>query len=456
MTTAERKKRVILCVYGAALLYYVLKLVYYALCVGAFPDLYAHLSYLIEMTRRPALVPDFAALPLYTVSGGEGATWTMAVLPGAVNYLGHPSLYYLLMLPLGAVKILSETAAQVDTLRLCLANIFLTSCTTLLAFRLGYKVLKNQGPLVHSLYAAAIVTLPELGYVGAGLNNDNLAYLGYVIFLAGLLRYGEDKLDLKTYELISLGFFLGSFAKLTAALVMLVTLGAALVISIFRTRNLKLILNRAFPIVLPALGLFLAYELIIHSRYGAWQPGLANVAPEYFKTTAFYIPPENRVILSLTGYLKKFITGIGHTWSSLYGHEERINVFMDNVWFGLVYWVPVLGAVIAMVLGWIRKKADTWTAPVVLGFLGTLLYHFYSNWSGHLRTGYLGGLQARYYLFLIVPFALIACRDLPPLLKTQRAKTAGAVLAVLLILCWLAGDAPRLLIAAGLNPLEAL
>ena len=55
-----------------------------------------------------------------------------------------------------------------------------------------------------------------------------------------------------------------------------------------------------------------------------------------------------------------------------------------------------------------------------------------------------------------LPFALIACRDLPPLLKTQRAKTAGAVLAVLLILCWLAGDAPRLLIAAGLNPLEAL
>ena len=118
--------------------------------------------------------------------------------------------------------------------------------------------------------------------------------------------------------------------------------------------------------------------------------------------------------------------------------------------------LPFIQRAALLVLGWIRKKADTWTAPVVLGFLGTLLYHFYSNWSGHLRTGYLGGLQARYYLFLIVPFALIACRDLPPLLKTQRAKTAGAVLAVLLILCWLAGDAPRLLIAAGLNPLEAL
>lgn len=456
MTTAERRKRVILCVYGAALLYYVLKLVYYVLCVGAFPDLNAHLSYLIEMTRRPALVPDFAAMPLYAITGAEGGLREMSLLPGTVNYLGHPSLYYLLMLPLGAVKILSETAAQVDYLRLCAANIALTSCTTLLAFRLGYKVLKNQGPLVHGLYAAALVTLPELGYVGAGLNNDNLAFLGYVIFFAGLLRYGEDQLDLKTYGLISLGFFLGSFAKLTAALVMLITLAAALVISIIRTKSLKLVLNRAFPVMLPALGLFLAYELIIRSRCGAWQPGLANVAPEYFKTTNFYIPPENRVILSLPEYLKKFITGICYTWSSLYGHEDKINALMDNAWFGLVYWVPVLGAVFAMVHGWAYKKADAWTAPVVLGFLGTLLYHFYSNWSSHTRTGYLGGIQARYYLFLIVPFALIACRDLPPLFKTKAAKTVGTVLALLLILCWLAGDAPRLLLFAGLNPLEAL
>ena len=117
--------------------------------------------------------------------------------------------------------------------------------------------------------------------------------------------------------------------------------------------------------------------------------------------------------------------------------------------WGLIYWIPVAVALATAAVQAVRKKADRYTIPVVLAFLGTLAYHFYSGWSGFVKNGYTGGAQARYYLPLIIPFAFIMCETLPPLFRTKKAKTAGAVLSVILILCWLAGDAPRLVIQFG-------
>lgn len=431
-------------IYGAALLYYVLKLVYFAIFVGGFPDEGSHISYVIQMARSPALIPDFATMPRYFTYTVDGNFFIMWQSKGEVNYLGHPPLYYLFMTLFGRIEFRPDEVVAVDVHYLRMFNIALTSVAVTIAFSMGLKRLKDRPPLVHALYAAAVVTLPELGYVGAAISNDNMAFFAYVLFFAGLLRYDEGKLDLKTYLLIGIGFFLGSFSKLTTALVMLIALFAALVVSIVRTKSLKLIANRYFLVTLPCYLAFLAYELVLYKRIGAWQPSIALLAPEFYKTTIFYVAPEDRVPMGIFEYFRHFAGSIAHSWSSLYGHDWYVNETMDNSFFGLVYWVPVAGAIAGTVVQYVKKQADRWALPVVASFLGALAYHFYTVWSTFLRTGYSGGIQARYYLFLIVPFALIMCERIPPLFRTKAAKRAGAVLALLLIAAWLAGDAPRL------------
>ena len=448
---SRKTRRALLCIYGAALLYYIVKLCWYAVYAGATPDEVAHLSYLAAMTRNPALIPDFASLPLYAELSQAGGRMVLSPAAG-VNYLGHPSLYYLLMTLADAIRFQADGTVLVEILRLRIVNIVLTSAAMVLVFYLGRKRLQNRRPLVHALFAAAVVTLPELGYVGSGISNDNLAFIGFVIFFAGLLRYDEDRMDLRTYLLIGVGFLLGAFSKLTAAMIMLIMLVIVLVMSVIRTKSLKLIANWYYLAILPCFALFLAYELIIHRRYGGWQPTLSLIAPEFYETTVFYVAPENRVPMSFIQFFTHFARGIAHSWSRAYGHNEQLNALMDNGAAGLIFWVPVAAAFVAAVAQLIRRKCDRYTLPAVLGFAGTMAWHLWSGWSGFRSTGYAGGVQARYYLFLIVPFALILCEYFPPLFRSRKARTAGTVIALMLIFFWLAGDAPRLLFMPGFSP----
>ena len=60
---AGKKRRILLWIYGAALLYFVLKQVYFAVWVGGFPDQLGHFSYLAWLSDHPTFLPDFRALP---------------------------------------------------------------------------------------------------------------------------------------------------------------------------------------------------------------------------------------------------------------------------------------------------------------------------------------------------------------------------------------------------------
>ena len=442
--------RVLLCIYGAALLYFVLKLVYYAFFIGGTPDEGSHIGYLIELTKTPTLIPDFASMPMYRTAEQAGGQMLFVPVEGSVNYLGHPSLYYLFLTLFKAVTLQADGSALVAIWRLRAVNILLSSVAVLLAFRIGYRKLKDCSPLAHLLFATAVATLPMLGYVSSGVSNDNLAFLGFAVFFTGVIRYDDDKLDLRTYTLIGVGFLLGSFSKLTTAMILLIMLFTILVMSVFRNRNLKLIANKYFLLTLPCYLLFLAYEIIIFRRYDAFQPTLASLAPAFYQTTVFYVAPENRIPMSFFQYLIRFAGGIGHGWSSIYSDPDSvITNAMHNGIAGIVYWIPVAAAIISAMVQVVKRKADRFTIPAVLAFLGTMAYHFYSGWSGFQKSGYPGGAQARYYLFLIIPFALIfALNILRERAERRRVSLRFAVI-ILLAVLWLLGDAPRMLIALG-------
>ena len=440
-------RRILLWIYGIALLYYVLKQCYFAVCVGGFPDQMANLSYIIQMAKSPVLIPDFRAMCVWQVTGMQNGLTVFAPVAENVNYLNHPPLYYLIMAFLGGVRILPDGTAALSLMRIRALNILLSASAVGLAFYLGYTRLRQRSPWVHALYAASIATLPMLAYVGASVNNDNLAFLALVVFFVGLVRYREDRVDWKTYILIGIGFLVGSLSKLTTALVCAVMLLVVLLMSIVRTKSLKLIANKWFLMTLPCYVLFLVYELVIHARYGAWQPSLLDINAEYYYTSIFYVAPENRVPMTLLQYARHFLEGIGYTWSSLYGHNETVTKIMNNGVFGLVYWVMPGAAVVLLIRDWVRRERDRITLPVAAAFFGTMAYHFYSNWKGYAVSGYLGGVQARYYLAMIVPLAFLVCVRWPGL--PPRTRKAGKVLAVLLMAAWLAGDALRLVVQYG-------
>ena len=449
---AGKKRRILLWIYGAALLYFVLKQVYFAVWVGGFPDQLGHFSYLAWLSDHPTFLPDFRSISYGVISGEHNGLPVLYLRPVTVNNMLHPPLYYLLLNLTGGVRSLGDGYYTLDVLRLRFANIALSSATVILAFRLGYTRLKERPPLVHALYAMAVATLPMLAYVGASVNNDNLAYFAMAVFFTGLLRYSEGREDLKTYLLVGAGFFLGSFAKLTTALLCLIMLGVTLVMSVIRTKSLKLILNRYFLLTLPCYLLFLLYEIHVKKTCGTWQPSLLDLDPAYYYTTVFYVPPESRVPMTFFQYVRKFVEGLGYTWSSLYSHKPEVSAIMKNLAWGIVYWIPVAAAVFAGLRSLIRRDGDRLPLPVALGFLGTLAYHFYSNWKGYPVSGYLGALQARYYLGMMIPFAFVACSRVVPLF--EKRKIPGRVLACLLLAGWIAGDAIRLVVLYGF-PAEA-
>ena len=119
---SRKTRRALLCIYGAALLYYVVKLCWYAVYAGATPDEVAHLSYLAGLTRNPALIPDFASLPLYAELSQAGGRMVLSPAAG-VNYLGHPPLYYLLMTLADAIRFQPDGTVLVEILRLRIINI---------------------------------------------------------------------------------------------------------------------------------------------------------------------------------------------------------------------------------------------------------------------------------------------------------------------------------------------
>ena len=103
-TPGRNRRRILFAVYGAALLYFVLKQCYYIFCVGGFPDQTAHISYLIYAVKFPFRLPDFRAMTMYQYAGETGGLSLFTPLEGVPDYLGHPPLYYWLMSLLGGVR----------------------------------------------------------------------------------------------------------------------------------------------------------------------------------------------------------------------------------------------------------------------------------------------------------------------------------------------------------------
>lgn len=405
-----KKRLIILLIYIAAFTFYIGKMFYYAEEMGGFPDEDAHVGYMLYLETHPGtIIPQFQDMKLAAKLELDEETGRVLydIVPQAMNYLGHPPFYYHMLRLFAGCERVTVKWLYVDLPRLRQFNIFLSSLSMLCIFWLGYSRFRRYSDkiLPHAVYAAAAVSIPMAAYNGAGVNNDNLVMLGVILFFAGILRYFEDKTDYLTYFLVGGGFFIAILSKLTAGEIVVVTLGAVVLADLVRGRKLSVFTRRQFWVTTPLYIVPILYYLFIYSRYGVFQPSLQSMNYDYYMTTTFYVPSADRIARTAAEYFRYYIKVFLYTWEVLYGNGSWVEKTT-----GLVSAIgPVLVLVLPVVQGiraFAAKSKDKWVYFVMLaGFGATMVTQYISAYRTYLSAGYNGGIQARYYICLIVFFA---------------------------------------------------
>ncbi len=339
--------------------------------MGRFPatlDELQHLSYIRSMESSPQIFTRFDDLRVLDASG------TRFTQTG--NYLDHPSPYYLLMAPV-------DRMLNGSILGLRLVNLGLSLCAVALMLTAGFSVLK--GWKERAVFAAALVLFPKLAVIGGLINNDNGALiatgLGFLALIAWQRAPGS-----KAALLLAVALALCGWTKLTVLLMIAFAtlIGEALRLWAGAKR--------------PGLGAL----AIVGAGFGvAALPSLANIAA-YGRVlhhwTAFYVPPAQRISLSVAGYTAIFLRDMVDKWPAV---EPGTTLAQLSLYL-------VLGLATAAVAVGLRRvrAADSgieidaaWRTgcAMILAVAPILLLHLQFGWHTFVEDGYVGIAQTRYY-----------------------------------------------------------
>jgi len=342
-----------------------------AIPLGEPPDEIAHLSYINDIAANGHWIPDYKSS---TIIGSQQK-----------NYLTHPPLYYSLLGALG--KIFSWDSLKeykhyraASALFVALGIFF----WVLAARNFGFNLIRTL-PLV-----AAALAIPMFPYLAGSINNDNLCYLGIAVSFYGfsLLEFSLGKAAIYA----ATGFLITALTKATGTLFLVAFLGAWALMN--RQTALSLVKSRlAYRAYLPAVAVCAAYYLYIIATYHTPFPKPGRI---YAEST---LGPNHMSLLQFVATFGKLfwerlpvvLTG-QKSFDPLSSHLHLIFYFM----------------ICAPIVAWIfnrpfsekgsgRKGADAFFIALLITVAG----NFWVCWTGYLDSGVVGGIQPRYYSFLI-------------------------------------------------------
>lgn len=317
----------------------------------------------------------------------------------SVNYLGHPSLYYHIMRMANAISDTSlGSVYYIDIFNNKYINIAIVGVALLLVFYIGYTRIGKNRISPHILYVIINISIPMLAFVASGVNNDNLAYLALVLFFFGVLRFYENKQDIKTFALVNTSVALGFLSKLTVGVIMTLVIIGILVEQYVKLRSLASIFNKKFWLTAPIYIFPLIFYVYILFDYHTMQVTLKTLDYEYFKTSFFYLPENQRRQLTVFEFCKEYFRTLLLTWSTIYSNETLVKplLSLQALPFELIF----LGYVIsAFLIATKKKERDAvWLFAFMLSIFVTLCIQFVRSYKNFLADGAITGCQARYYL----------------------------------------------------------
>jgi len=394
-------------IYLCLLVLFIGKMEFYQKYVARFPDEGSHLAYIGYLEDTGMIIPDFGNMYFKVSVDNVDLMCEANIIKGRSNYLGHPPLYYHLMrLSDGIEK--RDRSIFINVNRLRDFSQIIACIGMIIAFYIGLTRLKSN--LLHLLYGLSIVSIPMLAYDCAGINNDTLAFLGVTIVLLALLRVSEGKRKLTSYILLALGVFTSALSKLTSGLIVLIACLIFLIRLLLKEKSFRVLFNRNFAITVPVYLVVFFYFIYLICCYGTVQPSLKGLDPEHFYTSGFYVPVEERVLLSFSEYLIRYTKGFLGTWTGIASHVSLTKG-------GSVFGINRIALFLILVLpafSFLKKNSESNFKEagqcLYIGAIAAMLYQFYNayiNW--YCASGYLGAYQSRYYLCVLPAFAYLIC-----------------------------------------------
>ena len=401
-----RKNTVPIAIYLCCFLLFIGKATFYMDNVGRFPDESMHIAYVVYLENTSKIVPDFREIYHHVTPKNPNELSEAAIDTSALNYLGHPPLYYHIMRLSHAVQLREDGALLVNIRGLRQFSLCIASIGVLLAMYIGITRLK--GALQHLVYATVLVSVPMLAYDSAGVNNDALSIVGVTLVFLALIRLAEQRRGQMTFWLLGVGVAISVLSKLTAGLVVAAACAAFFLHCIIKERSLSILFNRQFLLTLPLYCVAAGYFAYIYARYGTVQPSLKVLDYEYFLTTGFYVPESKRIALTFGQYAKRYFAGFFATWTGIASHVSLLknaSPFSERRVALMVLWVFPFFTFFSRGQ-YSRQKRGA--QALFFGVALAALVQFYRAWNGFLANGYLGGYQSRYYLCAAPALAFLA------------------------------------------------
>lgn len=446
-------KRILIVCYAAFMLLFTEKVFIYAQSIGQTPDEASHMAYMVyETEHMTEFVPHFEDISSLYIEKTDNGVYE-SVSPSG-NYLGHPPLYYRLLSILGIVRILDmgETA-YINVYYLYTVNIIIVLAGILLFLYIGYtRIPCTKNTIVlHVLWAAICTGIPMAAYETVGCNNDNLLYIEFAIFFLGILRYFEEKRNLTTYLLVSIGMSFCLLTKLTGGCVMVIMVAILFLFDSIQTKSIRMIANKQFLMTLPIYMIPTLYFGILYYRYGTIQPSLQNIDPENYSQSAWLILPENRIIYSMSEFYNNyFIRSMTSSWSCIYNGNVSLEKSFLSFWqwpFISLIVIALAGGLYSLLYYCFKQKKGKYLLGIAsfVSLALTFLYNFYTSYNSYLNTGRLGGAQGRYYTFALPAIAfldLIIFEDILLSRAPKKLKICVTTCITLFITWLLAADLP--------------
>ena len=371
-----------------------------AALVLPFPSLIdelAHLSYARALALHPQLFPD---LSTFHQLKADLSDWS-----DELNYLNHPSLYYLLMAPLSGLGL-----GGVPILRLI--NVGIVTCGLALVLVAGCRLFATRQQKL--TFALVSVAFPKTAGIAGMINNDNLAVLAGGLIFFGLV---ED-----VAIVAALGLALAGWTKLTALVALGAVVGVSRLFAIWRGAPLVsqthiILVDGAIVGAIPYVVNLIRTGHVLH-----WNESFVSV------------PDAARVMLSVPDYLYVFLVQFAQRWPV---NEATL---ADTALLPVSLLVALLGLA-GFGAGVARRSLPPGQQQLALAYLAafaiTMLVHLGFGWQFYKAFGNLTTPEPRYYAILWPGLAVAIACAINAIPASWPQRLAGSLrCACLLFILW--------------------
>jgi len=386
---SKQKLSLILIIFFLSFFYLLLGLGYlFSYNPGFFPDEFAHMGYVVDVIKDN--FPDY----------NEGLVFSSNKL----NYLNHPPLYYLVVGELTKLLHLQDMFANVGRFINMGISVIIIGLTCWILYR------TTKSLLASFLGSSFLLVIPMFVLLGSAVNNDQINVLGCTLVIygvLGLMENDKDKQPLTSYVIcICTGGIIAALSKATGSLAIVCMLVCVAVFNYSRLLQLiKGLSIKQLAIVIASVAVVITYYCSVHTIYGGFYP-----APQGTPALWFFIEHPDTKRMAFADFVSYFLNSNLFSLTKPYGY-----VYMPDSEVRVVV-VKTILLMLSLMAGYLSVQKIVKNDPcsrmifsLIVAFFIFFIIYFFTIRDLHLKTGYTGAMQARYFFgFLPVCCLVIA------------------------------------------------